>query len=122
MEFPIEKLRRAGHAKVGGGAGPCVFFRPRYQICPNRVPLDITQGDPKMPLVEWARVETVLPEMADAVAARVEVERVSAVRATSRFLLVEAALGYMPVLLGSLSMWLCLKARAKSTHKALVLT
>jgi hypothetical protein len=35
-----------------------------------------------MPLVERARVETVLPEMADAVAARVEVQRVSAVRAT----------------------------------------
>jgi len=41
---------------------------------------------------------------------------------TSRFLLAEAALSYMPMLLGSLSMWLCLKARAKSSHKALVLT
>jgi hypothetical protein len=41
---------------------------------------------------------------------------------TSRFLLAEAGLSYVPMLLGCLSMWLCLKARAKSTHKALFFT
>lgn len=29
-------------AKAGGGARPCVFFRPRHQTRPNWVPLDIT--------------------------------------------------------------------------------
>src|SRR5271165_4093682 len=64
---------------MGGGAGPRILFRPRYQIRPDRVPLDVAQSDPKMPLVEWAGVEAVLPQMACPVPARIEIQRVAAV-------------------------------------------
>ena len=34
----------------------------------------------------------------------------------------EVVLAYVPILFGILAMWLCLRARAGSEHKALVLT
>jgi len=40
---------------------------------------------------------------------------------SSNSLTTEVLLGYVPILLGSLSMWLCFKARARAIHKAWVL-
>jgi hypothetical protein len=40
---------------------------------------------------------------------------------TPSSLLAEAVLGYVPILLGFLSIWLCCRAWARATHKTLVL-
>ena len=67
---------------MGGCARPCVLFWPRYQICPNGIALDVAEGNPKVRIVEWARIKPVLPKVPRTSPACVQVQRISAVCAT----------------------------------------
>jgi hypothetical protein len=48
VEVPIEPLGPSLSPQMSGCAGPLVLFWSRYQIRPNRIPLDVAQGYPKM--------------------------------------------------------------------------
>jgi len=79
VKLPIEPRGRGADTDVCGGAGPCVLLGPLDQVCADRVTLDIAQRNPEVPLIEGARVEAGLEEMAHAPAARVEIQRIAAV-------------------------------------------
>ena len=50
-----------------------------YQICPNGITLDVTEGGPKVLIVEGARIEPVLPKVPRAFPSCVQVQRIAAV-------------------------------------------
>jgi hypothetical protein len=52
-----------------------------HQICPNGIALDVAEGNPKVLIVEGARIKPVLPKVPRAFPACVQVQRISAVRA-----------------------------------------
>jgi hypothetical protein len=80
-EGDIENRRRFGSAEVGGGTGPWPRGGVRGEAGADGVALDVAQGGPEVVLVHRTGVEAVLPEVAGAAFAGVEILRVAAVSA-----------------------------------------